>query len=124
MLATYSVLPSPKVSETVVEPYNAILSYHQLIENADMVFAFDNEALCVRLLLSGPSSRQGAGLTLVPVARRYDIMARTLKVSNPAYAQLNGLIAKVMSGITTPLRFPGQLNSCVRPPCASLLGPH
>lgn len=45
MLATYSVLPSPKVSETVVEPYNAMLSLHQLTENADLVFAFDNEAL-------------------------------------------------------------------------------
>ncbi|TNY20703.1 Tubulin/FtsZ, GTPase domain-containing protein [Rhodotorula diobovata] len=89
MLATYSVLPSPKVSETVVEPYNAMLSLHQLTENADLVFAFDNEAL-------------------------YDIFGRMLKVSSPTYPQLNSLIAKVMSGITTPLRFPGQLNSDLR----------
>lgn len=40
MLATYSILPSPKVSETVVEPYNAVLSFHQLTENADLVFNF------------------------------------------------------------------------------------
>merc|ERR1711884_70721 len=30
---TYSIYPSPKVSDTVVEPYNAILATHQLIDN-------------------------------------------------------------------------------------------
>jgi hypothetical protein len=30
MMATFSVVPSPKVSDTVVEPYNATLSIHQL----------------------------------------------------------------------------------------------
>lgn len=43
MMATYSILPSPKVSETVVEPYNACLSFHQLVETADMSFCLDNE---------------------------------------------------------------------------------
>ena len=37
LVCTFSVLPSPKVSDTVVEPYNATLSLHQLIENADQV---------------------------------------------------------------------------------------
>lgn len=45
MLATYSVLPSPKVSETVVEPYNTVLSFHQLVEACDLTFCLDNEAL-------------------------------------------------------------------------------
>lgn len=31
MMATFSVVPSPKVSDTVVEPYNATLSVHQLL---------------------------------------------------------------------------------------------
>merc|ERR1712232_442632 len=35
---TYSVYPSPKVSDTVVEPYNAILATHQLLENADQTY--------------------------------------------------------------------------------------
>ena len=30
MMATFSVVPSPKVSDTVVEPYNATLSVHVL----------------------------------------------------------------------------------------------
>jgi len=45
ILTTFSVYPSPKVSDTVVEPYNAVLSSHQLLENSDETFIIDNEAL-------------------------------------------------------------------------------
>ncbi|KAL0371702.1 UNVERIFIED_CONTAM: Tubulin beta-1 chain [Sesamum calycinum] len=45
MMLTFSVFPSPKVSDTVVEPYNATLSVHQLVENADECMVLDNEAL-------------------------------------------------------------------------------
>ena len=31
MMCTYSVVPSPKVSDTIVEPYNATLSVHSPI---------------------------------------------------------------------------------------------
>ncbi|RMY91805.1 hypothetical protein D0861_02864, partial [Hortaea werneckii] len=89
MMATFSVMPSPKVSDTVVEPYNATLSVHQLVENSDETFCIDNEAL-------------------------YDICMRTLKLNNPSYGDLNHLVSAVMSGITTCLRFPGQLNSDLR----------
>uniref|UniRef100_A0A2K6PEV9 Tubulin beta chain n=1 Tax=Rhinopithecus roxellana TaxID=61622 RepID=A0A2K6PEV9_RHIRO len=33
IINTFRILPSPNVSDTVVEPYNATLSVHQLIEN-------------------------------------------------------------------------------------------
>jgi len=89
MMCTFSVLPSPKVSDTVVEPYNATLSIHQLVENSDETFCIDNEAL-------------------------YDICMRTLKLTNPTYGDLNHLVSAVMSGVTTSLRFPGQLNSDLR----------
>jgi len=89
MMCTFSVVPSPKVSDTVVEPYNATLSVHQLVENADEVMCIDNEAL-------------------------YDICFRTLKLTNPTYGDLNHLVSGVMSGITCSLRFPGQLNSDLR----------
>ncbi|PVV01803.1 hypothetical protein BB560_003767 [Smittium megazygosporum] len=89
MVTTFSVIPSPKVSDTVVEPYNAILTLHHLIDNSDMTFAFDNEAL-------------------------YDITMNTLQIENPVYSDLNKLVSRVMSGITTSLRFPGQLNSDLR----------
>eukprot|EP01034_Spumella_vulgaris_P041706 gene41706-51684_t len=45
ILSTFSVIPSPKVSDVVVEPYNAVLGLHHLIENADICFMFDNEAM-------------------------------------------------------------------------------
>lgn len=41
MLATFSVYPSPKVSETVVEPYNAVLSTNTLIDNSDITCCID-----------------------------------------------------------------------------------
>ncbi|KAF8729076.1 hypothetical protein AX14_006498 [Amanita brunnescens Koide BX004] len=89
MLATFSVLPSPKVSETVVEPYNALLSINQLVDNGDLTLCIDNEAL-------------------------YEICVRTLKVKNPAFEHLNEVVARVMCGVSTSLRFPGQLNGDLR----------
>ncbi|KIM84885.1 hypothetical protein PILCRDRAFT_96615 [Piloderma croceum F 1598] len=89
MLATFSILPSPKVSETVTEPYNALLSLHQLIDSSDLTICLDNKAL-------------------------YDIAVRTLKTTSPGFADLNGLVAKVMCGVSTSLRFPGQLNGDLR----------
>merc|ERR1711910_82204 len=44
IMNSYSVVPSPKVSDTVVEPYNATLSVHQLVENTD-------ETYCMWLLV-------------------------------------------------------------------------
>ncbi|ERN07896.1 hypothetical protein AMTR_s00012p00229980 [Amborella trichopoda] len=45
MMLTFYVFPSLKVSDTVVEPYNATLSVHQLVENADECMVLDHEAL-------------------------------------------------------------------------------
>jgi len=87
--STYSVSPSPKVSDTVVEPYNATLSINQLIDNTDQTYCIDNEAL-------------------------YDICMNTLKISKPVYGDLNQLVSLTMSGVTTCLRFPGQLNADLR----------
>uniref|UniRef100_A0A1B0F9K6 Tubulin beta chain n=1 Tax=Glossina morsitans morsitans TaxID=37546 RepID=A0A1B0F9K6_GLOMM len=89
IINTFSVVPSPKVSDTVVEPYNATLSVHQLVENTDETYCIDNEAL-------------------------YDICFRTLKLTTPTYGDLNHLVSATMSGVTTCLRFPGQLNADLR----------
>lgn len=59
------------MSDTVVEPYNATLSIHQLLESTDEVFCIDNEAL-------------------------YDICFRTLKINSPAYKDLNHLVSQTM----------------------------
>merc|ERR1719495_2837903 len=89
IMNTYSVASSTKVSDTVVEPYNATLSVHQLVENTDETYCIDNEAL-------------------------YDICFRTLKLTTPTYGDLNHLVSATMSGVTTSLRFPGQLNADLR----------
>lgn len=60
-----------------------------MVENSDETYCIDNEAL-------------------------YDICFRTLKLNNPTYGDLNHLVSAVMSGVTTCLRFPGQLNSDLR----------
>ncbi|KAF8819827.1 beta-tubulin [Cardiosporidium cionae] len=89
MMETFSVFPSPKVSDTITEAYNATLSIHQLVENTDAVQVIDNEAL-------------------------HDICYRTLKLMSPSHTDLNQLISIAMSGVTCSLRFPGQLNSDLR----------
>eukprot|EP01084_Bolivina_argentea_P037125 68624_1 len=45
IIASFCVFPSPKVSDVVVEPYNATLSINQLLENSDETFVIDNQAL-------------------------------------------------------------------------------
>lgn len=87
-ISVYSCLFS-KVSDTVVEPYNCTLSVHQLVENTDESYCIDNEAL-------------------------YDICFRTLKLTTPTYGDLNHLVSATLSGVTTCLRFPGQLNADLR----------
>ena len=62
---------------------------HQLVENTDETYCIDNEAL-------------------------YDICFRTLKLTTPTYGDLNHLVSATMSGVTTSLRFPGQLNADLR----------
>lgn len=106
MMATFSVVPSPKVSDTVVEPYNATLSVHQLVENSDETFCIDNEVRHTQVSILRVCNNRFQAL--------YDICMRTLKLSNPSYGDLNHLVSAVMSGVTTCLRFPGQLNSDLR----------
>ncbi|CAE6522863.1 unnamed protein product [Rhizoctonia solani] len=96
MLATFSVFPSPKVSDTVVEPYNTVLSLHQLVDNTDMTICVDNEAL-------------------------HDITHRLNPQSQPEFSQLNQLIARVMTGVSTTFRFPGQLNGDMRKMALNLI---
>ncbi|KAJ5900087.1 Tubulin alpha-2 chain [Penicillium taxi] len=81
----FSIYPSPRVSTAVVEPYNAVLSTHSTIENADCTFLVDNEAV-------------------------YDICRRNLNIPRPGFEHLNRLIAQVVSSITSSLRFDGSLN--------------
>ena len=71
IISTYSVTPSPRVTDTVVEPYNTMLSFYQLVENADNVMLIDNEAL-------------------------YDICTKTLKLNEVNYSDLNQFWMKLL----------------------------
>ncbi|KAJ7503558.1 beta-tubulin 2 tubb2 [Mycena galericulata] len=82
MLATFSILPSPKVRS------------NRLVDNGDLTICIDNEALYALQYTTSASGR--------------------LKVKSPNFTDLNGLISKVMCGVSTSLRFPGQLNGDLR----------
>jgi len=81
----FCIYPSPQVSTAVVEPYNSVLSTHSLLEHTDVAFLLDNEAI-------------------------YDICKRSLGIEKPNYANLNRLVAQLISSLTASLRFPGSLN--------------
>ena len=87
MMLTFSVFPSPKVSDTVVEPYNATLSVHQLVENADECMVLDNEAL-------------------------YDICFRTLKLTTPTCKDTLLLLAVMVLMSFAFFCFWGCFGSC------------
>ena len=44
----------------------------------------------------------------------YDICSRKMKKEHPVDADLNKIVAQVMSGVTCSFRFPGQINSDIR----------
>jgi len=86
---SFSVLPSKQVSDTVVEPYNTVLSFATLVEQCDQNVILDNEAL-------------------------YRICTSQLGLSDPTYGDLNHLVGSALSSVTCSLRFPGQLNCDLR----------
>jgi len=93
---TYSVYPSPKVSDIVVEPYNALLSIAQLMESSDETFVIDNQSLM-------------------------QISSTILKQASPSFEQLNWVISLIMSGVTASLRFGGLLNGDLRKMATNLV---
>merc|ERR1711994_1021965 len=81
----FEVYPSPKLSTCIVEPYNSMLSTHWLLDHTEVSVVLDNEAI-------------------------YAICQKQLDIPRPSYAQLNMIIAKVISSMTASLRFDGELN--------------
>jgi len=69
----------------VVEPYNALLSTHWLLDHTQVSILLENEAL-------------------------YEICQRNLDIRRPTYSTLNRLVAKAVSSHTAILRFEGELN--------------
>lgn len=80
----FAVYPAPKIASAVVEPYNSIHTAHATLEHSDCTFMVDNEAI-------------------------YD-MCKNLGIERPEYADINRIVAQVVSSITASLRFHGELN--------------
>ena len=88
--STFSVYPSPKVSDVLVEPYNTSLIIDQSLENSDETFVIDNGAL-------------------------HNILHNILKQQQGKYAEINWVISFVMSsGIAASLLFSGIINDDLR----------
>jgi len=85
LIQTYSVFPNT-TGDTVVQPYNCLLSLKRLVLNADCVVVLDNTALD-------------------------RIAFDRLKVPNSGYAETNALVSSVLSASTSTLRYPGYMNN-------------
>ena len=82
---TFSITPSPLISDAAVEPYNAVLALQKIRENADCAVMLDNQALFR--------------------------IAKSRFQRTPNYMDLNHIVALIMSSVTASLRFPGRLNT-------------
>jgi len=82
-------VPSPGQSDMLVEPYNAALSLADIIEHSHQCFVFDNAALT-------------------------GICQKALQQDMPRMKSLNNIVALCMSGLTSGLRFTGDLNADLR----------
>jgi tubulin beta len=102
ILSTFSVLPAKKdaITEklpyTNFGPYNTVFSFGDLITNSDLTVCFDNEALC-------------------------KICYNTRNILKPEPSDLNHIISLAMSGVTSCLRSPGQLNDSLCKLCDTMV---
>merc|ERR1712193_527828 len=81
----FEIYPAPNLSTCIVEPYNAMLATHWLLDHTEVSVVLDNEAI-------------------------YAIAQKQLDIGRPSYLQLNMIIAKVVSSMTAALRFDGEAN--------------
>merc|ERR1711879_243636 len=81
----FEVYPAPNISTCIVEPYNAMLSSHWLLDHTEVSLVLDNEAI-------------------------YAICQKQLDIDRPSYSDLNKIVGKVISSMTASLRFDGELN--------------
>ena len=68
----FEIYPSPNLSTAVVEPYNALLTTHWLLDHTEVSLLLDYEAI-------------------------YDLVIKQLDIKHPSYDNLNRLMTKVIS---------------------------
>lgn len=94
IVQTVSVFPSSgaQASDVVVQPYNSMLALRRLIEHADSVLIFDNNAL---MRIAGDSLQHQTGLKG--------------NSSSPTLEQTNALVSTALLAATATIRFPGYI---------------
>jgi tubulin beta len=94
-ISTFSILPSPKVSDFVVEPYTIGFTLRKLAEFADICHVLDNGVY-------------------------FDLCTAKLGL-NPSLEDLNELVAQDLCGATSCLRYPDQRSGDLRKLTANLV---
>lgn len=64
----FAIYPAVNLASSCVEPYNSVLTSHAMLENSEVAFMVDNEAM-------------------------YDLVMRNMNVEKPKFTNLNRLIA-------------------------------
>jgi tubulin alpha len=86
------IYPSQNMANSIVEPYNCVLATHHIHSGND------NNGYCDMTMLMDNE-------------QAYKVAKRNLKIPNPTFCHLNKIIAQIISGATTSLRFPCMLNA-------------
>ena len=81
----FSIFPQDENAASVVESYNAVSHLSSLINNVDLSFVLENTAI-------------------------REICQQRLGIERPSYANLNRLLAQVISQLTISLRHPSDFN--------------
>jgi len=81
----FEVQPSPTILTCVVEPYNALLTTHGLLDYTEISVLLGNEAM-------------------------HEICQKHLDIKRSSYDALSRLIVKAVSSMTAPLHFEGELD--------------
>jgi len=86
LVSNYTIFPAVKFAQNVTEPYNALLSMPSMIDFSHLTFCVDNEGLFSMCSQGGAAEFQS----------------------------VNQIVALAIAGVTSSLRFPGQLNTSLR----------
>ena len=123
-METFSVIPSPKVSDTVVEPYNAsrflscktsyVVNFFCIAYSNRLILSPSFNGIIIAAVLTHSKAvlsfhqlvENSDESFLLDNEALYDICFRTLKLTTPTYGDLNHLVSAAMSGVTCCLAFP------------------
>ena len=82
----FSIFPSSKESNSILEIYNGVLGISKILEISTAIFPYENEAIS-------------------------KVINRCLSFEGPSFNQINEIVSQTICGLTSPMRFPGFLNS-------------